>query len=154
MDSNNGVYPQAAAIPYRIGDEGQLEVLLIRRIDQETDPAAKKRWGVPKGLVDAEQSLRETARLEAIEEAGIDGELSARPVGQFTYRKWGGLCHVTVFLMHVTKMLDEYPEREVRKRKWFPLVTASEKARRKRVRQLISNLPRLIENHQPPEAGR
>jgi phosphohistidine phosphatase len=134
------LYAQAATIPYRFDANRRLEVLLIRRFN-------KKRWGIPKGLVDPGSTLEETAQREALEEAGITGELSDKPIGYFAIKKWGGICHVSVFLLRVTEVHDEYPEKDKRERQWFPLTTAAETAKRKKLRQLILELPQLLKDH-------
>ena len=179
------IHTQAAALPYRVNADGNLEVLLVRRVE-------KAKWGIPKGLLldpprtspeqdepqasapgprgpaeqDASQAddrdspatpcrgsapavshLQDTARSEAAQEAGALGELSESPIGYFAFKKWGGICHVTVFLMRVTRLLPEYPEQDARLRQWFDLASAAEVARRKAVRNLILDLPHLIEQH-------
>ena len=77
-----------------------------------------KRWVVPKGLIDPGHTAGEAALQEAWEEAGLVGLLSPEPVGSYLYTKWGGTCHVTVFLMQVTEVAEEWPEQSVRQRRW------------------------------------
>jgi 8-oxo-dGTP pyrophosphatase MutT (NUDIX family) len=77
-----------------------------------------KRWVVPKGLIDPGHTAREAALQEAWEEAGVAGTLRAEPVGTYLYDKWGGTCHVTVFVMDVTDVAEDWPERTVRQRRW------------------------------------
>lgn len=136
------IYAQAGAIPYRYDANGRLEILLIRRIDKE-------RWGIPKGMIDPGATPEQTAHAEAAEEAGVSGELSAKPVGFFSFSKWEGVVHVTVFLMKVTEVRVEYPEQYRREREWFPYSTAVENAGRKRLRELLLQVPMLIKEHLP-----
>jgi hypothetical protein len=49
----------------------------------------------------------------------LHGTLYPRPVGSYRYEKWGDSYHVTVFLTEVTAVADEWPERELRQRRWF-----------------------------------
>jgi 8-oxo-dGTP pyrophosphatase MutT (NUDIX family) len=77
-----------------------------------------KRWVIPKGLVDPGHTAGECALQEAWEEAGLVGTLEPQPVGSYLYDKYGGTCHVTVFLMHVTEVLDSWPEGDFRERVW------------------------------------
>jgi ADP-ribose pyrophosphatase YjhB (NUDIX family) len=137
------IYAQAGVIPYRTNEAGQLEVLLVRRVE-------KQKWGIPKGVAEPDAALVETARKEARDEAGVVGELYETPAGYFAFRKWGGFCHVTVFLMRVTEVLESYPEQDRRTWHWFPAETAASIARRKRLRELVAELPRLIREQ---EAG-
>jgi ADP-ribose pyrophosphatase YjhB (NUDIX family) len=136
------IYTQAGVIPYRFDSSGRPEILLIRRLEKE-------KWGIPKGMVGAGVSLEDTARAEAAEEAGVGGELSDQPVGFFSFRKWEGMVHVTVYLMRVTEVLDEYPESYRREREWFPFNTAVETAGRRMLRELLMQVPRMIREHFP-----
>ncbi|NLE59791.1 MAG: NUDIX hydrolase [Planctomycetes bacterium] len=138
------IYAQAGAIPYRYDPSGRLEILLIRRLDKE-------RWGIPKGLIDPGVTPRETARAEAIEEAGVVGTLSDQPVGFFSFnkKKWDAMVHVTVFLLRVTEIQAEYSEQYRREREWFPFNTAVETAGRKGLCELLLEVPKLIKEHLP-----
>jgi 8-oxo-dGTP pyrophosphatase MutT (NUDIX family) len=78
-----------------------------------------KRWVIPKGLIDTGKTAGEMALQEAWEEAGLVGVLEPEPIGSYVYEKWGGTCHVTVFLMQVTDALDDWPERALRQRVWL-----------------------------------
>jgi 8-oxo-dGTP pyrophosphatase MutT (NUDIX family) len=98
--------PQAAAIPIKDG-----RVCLVTS-------SSGKRWVVPKGLIDEGKTAGEMALQEAWEEAGLVGLLEGEPVGTYLYAKYGGTCHVTVFLMQVTEIADEWPERALRQRRW------------------------------------
>jgi 8-oxo-dGTP pyrophosphatase MutT (NUDIX family) len=98
--------PQAAAIPVKDG-----KVCLVTS-------SSGKRWVVPKGLIDAGKTAGEMALQEAWEEAGIVGLLESEPVGTYLYPKYGGTCHVTAFLMQVTEVADDWPERSFRERRW------------------------------------
>jgi 8-oxo-dGTP pyrophosphatase MutT (NUDIX family) len=83
-----------------------------------------KRWVVPKGLIDPGHKAGEAALQEAWEEAGLVGLLSPEPVGSYVYEKWGGTCHVTMFVMQVTEVAEEWPERSVRQRRWVSVADA------------------------------
>jgi len=90
-------------IPYRYDSGGRLEILLIRRLDKE-------RWGIPKGMIDPGATPEQTARAEAVEEAGVSGVLSEKPVGFFSFNKWEGIVHVTVFLMRLPRFRPNTPK--------------------------------------------
>lgn len=103
----NGTYiRQAGAIPLR---NGRLCLVTSRN---------RKRWVIPKGLIDPGFTAGDAALQEAWEEAGLVGTLDPQPVGSYLYEKYGGTCHVTVFVMHVTKVTQEWPERDSRRRIW------------------------------------
>jgi 8-oxo-dGTP pyrophosphatase MutT (NUDIX family) len=97
---------QAAAIPVK---DGQICVV---------KSSSHKRWIIPKGCLEEGKTVEEIALQEAWEEAGLVGVLDAEPVGTYSYDKWNSTCHVTVYLMHVTKVADDYPECDLRERVW------------------------------------
>lgn len=97
---------QAAALPIRNG-----RICLVTSSNG-------KRWVIPKGQIEPGQTAGETALQEAWEEAGLVGTLRQEPIGSFVYEKWCGLCHVTVFVMDVTEMKQDWPERTIRQRVW------------------------------------
>jgi 8-oxo-dGTP pyrophosphatase MutT (NUDIX family) len=104
------VYGQSAVVPFRFRS-GRLEVLLVSN-------QRGSRWVLPKGLVEEDLSPAESAAREAYEEAGAAGEVSAGPVGCYTYPKWGGTCEVEVFLLAVDTLYEDWPERGCRARRW------------------------------------
>jgi 8-oxo-dGTP pyrophosphatase MutT (NUDIX family) len=71
----------------------------------------------------------EAAAQEALEEAGIVGQMSKKPVGSYRYFKRRephfGLCEVQVYRLAVQKQLEVWPEKEQRERRWFVLVEAA-----------------------------
>src|SRR5262249_4476860 len=116
---------QAAAIPVRSG-----QVCLVTS-------SSGKRWVVPKGLIDPGKTAAEIALQEAWEEAGLVGVLDRDPVGSYLYDKYGGTCHVTVFMMHVTEAADSWPEQNVRQRNWFKLPHALERIEDRGLREVV-----------------
>jgi len=98
---------QAAAIPMR-----DAEICLITS-------RSGKRWVIPKGHLEPGKALAEIALLESWEEAGLVGILHPHPVGSYLYEKYGNTYHVTVFVMDVTEVAEEWPERTLRQRCWF-----------------------------------
>ncbi|MCI0642558.1 MAG: NUDIX hydrolase [Gemmataceae bacterium] len=106
---------QAAALPMRNG-----RVCLVTSSNG-------KRWVIPKGLIEPGQTAGETALQEAWEEAGLVGVLQAEPIGSYIYEKWCGRCLVTVFVMHVTDIAQNWPERELRQRVWLGPMSAIER---------------------------
>jgi len=109
-------YRQSAAAPVRIVD-GRIEVLLVTSL-------RSGRWILPKGIVERDMTPAQSAAKEAWEEAGVHGEPDIHSLGMFETSKWGGVCSVEVFRMDVTKIADQWPESDKRKRKWFALADA------------------------------
>lgn len=125
-------FTQSGVIPYRV-DAGHMEVLLI-------GSRKNKRWVIPKGVREPDLSARISAAREALEEAGIEGNLATAPIGSYRYRKWGGQCKVEVFPMAVTRVHDRWPE-EHRRRKWLTVDEAACRVKEKKLGKLIHRLP-------------
>jgi len=104
-------FSQSAVIPYRISKKG-LEILLITSLK-------KKNWIVPKGYIEFNLTPFESAKKEAYEEAGVLGSNETLEVGNFKLNKPIGHCIIKVFTMEVYEVLEDYPEKNDRKRKWF-----------------------------------
>jgi 8-oxo-dGTP pyrophosphatase MutT (NUDIX family) len=111
-------FTQSAIIPYRL-EEGKLEILLITSI-------RKKKWIIPKGFIEFNLSAFESAKKEAFEEAGVIGTNETIELGSFTINKYGGRTNIVVYSMEVEKFKDDYPEKNLRKRKWYTFEEAIE----------------------------
>jgi 8-oxo-dGTP pyrophosphatase MutT (NUDIX family) len=115
------VLRQAGVIPFRHG-AGGLEVLLITSRDTG-------RWVIPKGGIEKGFTAAQAAEREAYEEAGVRGDISAVPLGAFTYSKRlrneaFSPANVEVYAMRVEKELRKWPERAERRLKWMPVTEA------------------------------
>jgi len=111
-------FTQSAIIPYSVRD-GELQILLITSI-------RKKKWIIPKGFIEFNLSAFESAKKEAFEEAGVIGTNETIELGSFTIKKYGGLTNIVVYSMEVEKFKDDYPEKNLRKRKWYSVEEAIE----------------------------
>ena len=112
-------YVQSGVVPYIVKDE-EIKILLITS-------RSGKRWIVPKGIIEPGMTAVESARKEALEEAGILGTIDPEPAGCYSYEKWGGTCMVTVFIMEITTIMDTWDEEWMRTRE---LVTWAEALKR------------------------
>jgi 8-oxo-dGTP pyrophosphatase MutT (NUDIX family) len=124
---------QVAVLPYRQGADG-LEVLIITSKDGQ-------RWLVPKGHVEPELGPVGSAALEALEEAGIEGAISPRPVGSFDYCKRGIGRRVEVYAMAVDTCHADWPEHPYRRREWVPLDEAVDRIHYRPLAALLDALP-------------
>ncbi|MDQ1153931.1 NUDIX hydrolase [Brevundimonas sp. SORGH_AS_0993] len=114
---------QVAALPWRV-ENGQRRILMIT--SRET-----RRWVIPKGGRMVGKSDPEAAAQEALEEAGVKGEIEARSIGVFRYAKGlkdGGLrrCVVSVYPLQVLIQLGAWPEAHQRERRWMTPREAAE----------------------------
>jgi 8-oxo-dGTP pyrophosphatase MutT (NUDIX family) len=127
-------YPQSAALPYRANGRG-IEVLLVTS-------RSRRRWVIPKGLIEADLTPAASAAKEALEEAGVEGRMPERALGSYAYEKWGGICDVEVFPLAV-KRVHETWEEDFRTREWVPLEEAVRRLAEADLKRLVEALPRV-----------
>lgn len=125
-------FQQSGVIPYR-RKNGSLEVLLVTSI-------RKKKWIIPKGFIEYHLSPFQSAKKEAFEEAGVRGGNSTRVLGSYKIKKYGGDIMIKVYSLKVTRVYHDYPERNLRKRKWFPAEEAAKKIDIPEVAKLIKKM--------------
>ena len=130
------LYNQSAAIPFRI-NAGAVEVLLVTT-------RKRKRWIVPKGVIEPDLSPQESAAAEAFEEAGVKGSVMPDEVGEYDYMKWGGTCHVRVYLLKVDKVFCDWPEANLRNRRWLSASDAVSLVDIPALKIMISHVPEML----------
>lgn len=133
---------QCGAICWR-KHRGRVEVLLITSRDTG-------RWVIPKGWPMAGLSLAGAAEREAWEEAGVKGRIAEASLGAFGYDKilkpgQALPCRVDVFALRVEELKRNFPERQMRRRKWFSHAKAAHKVAEPELRGLLMALPMLLE---------
>ena len=116
LEPDDALRLQYAALPWRLSAGGLIEVLLIT--SRET-----RRWVVPKGWPIKGLAPHLSAAREAFEEAGIEGEAAAEPIGAYHYdkrRRTGVLqpVRVLVYPLAVAAEQPHWPEREQRNKLW------------------------------------
>lgn len=120
------VRKQTGVIPYDIDPEdGSLYVLLI-------SSRHAGNWGIPKGKKEKHLGKKQSAEVEAWEEAGLKGKADVL-LGTYTYRKGstGVAQTVNIYGMRVRKVKTKFPEQDFRKRKWFLASDAVKKVDKK-----------------------
>jgi len=106
------VFEQAAVLPYKLTESG-CSIYLITSL-------RRKKWILPKGVVESDELPLYTAIRETYEEAGLIGMVYDDPIGMWSKHKWGGVCNITVYVMKVAVSLDQWPEANVRQRVEIP----------------------------------
>ena len=114
---------QVAALPWRLED-GERRILMIT--SRET-----RRWVIPKGGRMVGKSDPEAAAQEAMEEAGVKGDVDTQSIGVFRYAKGlkdGGVrpCVVSVYPLEVLIQKGAWPEAHQRERRWMSLSEAAD----------------------------
>jgi len=83
-------------------------------------------WTIPKGGIEYQLSPEENAIKEVFEEAGAIGHITSL-MGAYRFEKEGRPNHVSVYFMKSVFTTKHYPERKLRKRKWFDVNDAIKK---------------------------
>lgn len=127
-------FDQSGVIPYR-KKNGRTEVLLVTSI-------RKKNWIIPKGFIEYHMSPFQSAKKEAFEEAGVRGSNSTKILGSYTVRKNGSELLTKIYSMKVTRVFKNYPEKNLRKRKWYSVYDAAKKVEINELATIIRRLGR------------
>jgi len=128
-------FDQSGVIPYR-KNNGKTEVLLVTSI-------RRKKWIIPKGFIEYNMSPFQSAKKEAFEEAGIRGSNTTKILGSYTNRKNGSELLTKIYSMKVTRVFKDYPEKNLRKRKWFSIYDAAKKVEIDELATIIRRLGRM-----------
>ncbi|XP_006302706.2 nudix hydrolase 21, chloroplastic [Capsella rubella] len=123
--NSSGHRQVVGCVPYRYKNHGcgggEIEVLLIS--------AQKKGKGMllPKGGWEVDESIEEAALRETIEEAGVTGQLE-ESLGKWQYKsKRHSMVHDGyMFPLLVSQQFEQWPEAEIRQRRWVSLSEAVE----------------------------
>jgi 8-oxo-dGTP pyrophosphatase MutT (NUDIX family) len=107
---------QYAALPYRVSAIG-VQILLVTS-------RRTRRWIVPKGWPVEGIPPSACAALEALEEAGVRGEVQRTPIGHYRYVKHhknrvSEPCKVEVYALKVTEQRKSWAEGQERERRWY-----------------------------------
>jgi 8-oxo-dGTP pyrophosphatase MutT (NUDIX family) len=126
---------QYAALPWRRGEDGALEVLLIT--SRET-----RRWVIPKGWPIKGLGSKKSAAREAFEEAGVLGDMGKKKLGDYHYDKRlrsGRVQHVcvTVYPLRVKAEATIWPEHGQRDKLWTSIEDAAPLVIEPELRDLI-----------------
>lgn len=117
-----GLRTQFAALCYRLR-KGKPEILLVTS-------RRTRRWIIPKGWPQDGMYPAQSAAVEALEEAGVEGKLFDHSLGLYSYTKQhiSGRdlpCVAIVYPLKVKTIHDRYREVKQRKRKWFKRAEAA-----------------------------
>ena len=113
---------------------GKAEILLVKSSKQ-------KHWVVPKGISEPWMTLQASAAKEALEEAGVEGDVGRDSLGSYTYEKWGSECSVEVYPMLVKQLLPEDKwEESHRGREWLSPDKAIERIKQAELKPMIKTV--------------
>ena len=107
---------QSGAIPYSIID-GRVVFLLVT--SRRTG-----RWIYPKGSISTGITAWDSAAKEALEEAGVAGEIGTEPAGTYRNTDKGLLVDIDLYPLKVGEQFDSWDEMDQRLRHWVLLSEA------------------------------
>jgi 8-oxo-dGTP pyrophosphatase MutT (NUDIX family) len=123
---------QVAALCWR--NQPMLQVLLVTSL-------RTRRWILPKGWPMSGESSARSAAIEALEEAGVAGDVAATPIGRYHYNKEKKnraiACGVDVYPLFVRHQLLTWPERGRRETLWLPIAEAALRVGEPELRQIL-----------------
>ncbi|KAJ3675639.1 hypothetical protein LUZ60_004681 [Juncus effusus] len=134
-------------VPYRINEkysssddiEKTVEILVI---------SSQKGHGMmfPKGGWETDETIKQAASREALEEAGVQGKLERR-LGKWSYKsKSHGIFYDGIlFPLIVTDELTRWPEMQARKRTWVTAADAREGCQHEWMVEALDRLIRRLE---------
>jgi len=131
---------QYAALPYRFGESGDLQILLVTTRES-------RRWVIPKGWPMKKRAPWRAAEREALEEAGVEGVIAKTHLGGYHYVKRGPNgeawpCEVRVYPLEVRLERPSWREGDQRSRAWFTAEQAMELVEEPDLKLLIGALVR------------
>lgn len=113
----------AGCVPYRLDKDGQIEVLMVSTPSRDD-------LVFPKGGWEDDEDVYEAACREALEEAGVRGNIDRVSLGLWVFRSKSsqseqssdsprGACKGHVFALEVTQELEQWPEQDTHARRWI-----------------------------------
>lgn len=139
-------------IPYRIKGtnkkssenlEEALEVLVIS--------SQRKGKGMlfPKGGWETDESIKEAALRETVEEAGVRGKVESM-LGRWIFKSKGNDSFYEGFMfpLLVKEQLDSWPEKEIRQRVWVSVPKAKEVCQHEWMKEALDRLVKRLASKQ------
>ncbi|KAE9459736.1 hypothetical protein C3L33_08392, partial [Rhododendron williamsianum] len=137
---------QNMCIPYKYRDSGESSDENLERIVEVLMINTPSGPGLlfPKGGWENDETVEEAAVREAIEEAGVRGELMDF-LGDYDFRSKThqdefspeGLCRASMFALLVKEELESWPEQSTRSRTWLTIPEAAESCRHAWMREAL-----------------
>ncbi len=103
------------------------------------------RWIIPKGWPMKHKTPYAAAAREALEEAGVVGQIGKKPLGSFSHNKLLKeekvvVCEVHVFALEVTHQRKTWPEKGKREAQWFSPAEAARTVQEPILSKMIRSL--------------
>ncbi|KAM7265515.1 hypothetical protein ACFE04_003198 [Oxalis oulophora] len=149
----------AGCIPFRYRDSDDSDnekIVEVLMINSTSGPGLL----FPKGGWENDETVEEAAAREAVEEAGVRGDLKEL-IGTYNFKSKThkdefcpqGLCRSSMFPLNVKEELESWPEQSIRSRKWLRVPEALENCRHAWMKEALEKwladmtTERASENH-------
>ncbi|XP_044462103.1 nudix hydrolase 16, mitochondrial-like [Mangifera indica] len=137
----------AGCIPFRYrnaerGNDDSEKIVEVLMISSASGPGLL----FPKGGWENDETVQQAAEREAVEEAGVRGQLMDL-LGDYHFRSKThqdeyspeGLCKAAMFALLVTEELKSWPEQSTRMRSWLSIPVAVESCRHPWMREALED---------------
>lgn len=143
----------AGCIPFKYDDKEHdadgNKILKVLMINSQSGP----RLLFPKGGWENDETDEEAAAREAMEEAGVKGELKEF-LGKYEFKSKkhedefspDGCCKAHMFALHVNRVLDSWPEQSTRNRRWLTVSDAASKCRASWMKDALDKFSEYYQN--------
>jgi 8-oxo-dGTP pyrophosphatase MutT (NUDIX family) len=127
---------QYAALPWRRNDSATEVMLVTSR--------GTGQWIIPKGWPMKRKAPHIAAAREALEEAGVVGQIGKEPIGSFSHKKLlkdgHAIVEVKVYSLEVTGQRKTWPEKGERQVRWLSPSEAAKTVREPVLAEMIRGL--------------
>lgn len=134
---------QSGVIPYSIVNDTPVFLLVTSR--------QRGHWIFPKGRLAEGMTPGQSARREAQQEAGVDGEIALEPIGSYRAWKTRGMrrtvIEVAMYPLRVEQQHDEWRETGERYRHWCTLTEAARLITDTQIVALLRDFARTLREH-------
>ncbi|CAL1361073.1 unnamed protein product [Linum trigynum] len=145
----------AGCIPFRYrecdenADTDSEKIVEVLMINSTSGPGLL----FPKGGWENDETVKEAAVREAIEEAGVRGDILDF-IGDYHFKSKThqddscpeGLCKAAMFALYVKEELQSWPEQSTRTRSWLPISEAVESCRHKWMEDALKHFTKWLED--------
>jgi len=152
MEKVSSHFTEIAALPWRIGSEGTLEILLLHSPQDDI-------WAVPNEPYSRSATEVHAAESAAFRHAGVAGRVGAKRLGTYWRSRVvanGGYDHdsVCVFGLHVFGTLVSWPSETRVARRWMSLTEATALVADSGLADLLATVASRSSGQHPQEADR
>lgn len=127
------------AVPFRVCEDGQIELLCIRGLTSPVDD-----FIFPKGGWETFESESECASRECLEEAGCCGPLIAHLGHADVQSNKGKQARLAMYLMQVETVYDKWADQDTRERRWLTMTETDTMIQRKEMREMLERAKTAI----------